>query len=77
MQTYRRRPGVVEVSRIDWSQCEIVTIAPPPKARCPECGCDANILVRSLRGGDGSVTRYALCRRCQEPFVIVVDPELD
>ena len=62
-------------ARIDWSAVEIVTIPPPPRARCPECCCDSQILVRSLRGADGSTTRYAICRSCSEPFVIVVDPD--
>jgi hypothetical protein len=64
--------------RIDWSEVPIVFIKAPPRAQCQACGSlSTPTIVRSEQGGDGSVSRRAICRECSEPFLIVVEPADD
>jgi hypothetical protein len=57
----------------DWTACPLVFI---PMPACPACGAVRPITVRSEAGGDGSVSRKSVCRKCSTRFVIVAEPPL-
>jgi hypothetical protein len=40
---------------------------------CPHCRAPRPIIVRSEAGGDGSITRKCVCRRCSAKFKIVLE----
>lgn len=61
---------------INWTTVPMVCIPPPPRAACPGCGSTSHTIVRSSSGGDGSVTRKAICADCSTPFLVIVDPDL-
>lgn len=54
-----------------WHNAEIVFV---PAVACPHCHATRLITVRSDRGGDGSVSRKSICRRCSMRFVVVIEP---
>ena len=54
-----------------WHACEIVFV---PMVCCPHCGSPKPIVIRSEKGGDGSLSRKSICRSCSKRFVVVVEP---
>jgi hypothetical protein len=58
--------------RIDWTRAAIVEI---PAPTCPECGSPRWKRQRTMPGGDGSITRLAICaeRDCGCPYKIVTE----
>lgn len=59
--------------RIDWSAVPLVFI-PVVRPTCPHCGSQRLTIVRSEKGGDGSVSRKCVCNRCSKPLLVVVEP---
>jgi hypothetical protein len=43
------------------------------RPRCPACNSLKVTSYRTLKNGDGSLTRYAKCRDCRWKFLVVVD----
>lgn len=54
----------------NWTDAPLVFIQ---AATCPACGAGRPLTVRSAQGGDGSVSRRSVCRRCSQRFVVVVE----
>lgn len=59
-----------------WTDAEVVELPAPliPRAVCPKCGCDVRVIVRTMTGGDGSVTRRCKCAGCGERFIELQSP---
>ena len=53
-----------------WSGVPCLSIAPP---HCPFCRSLRPITVRSVANGDGSTTRYSVCRQCSQRFLLIVE----
>lgn len=43
---------------------------------CPYCGATRPITIRSESGGDGSIMRKSVCRRCSKRFRVVIENAL-
>lgn len=61
--------------RIAWSETPLVEQEPPPPRKpCPNCGSQSPPhYVDSHDQGDGSRLRHAICRRCSEPYRILIE----
>lgn len=60
-----------------WAAAPIVTIAPPPKAYCPECSHPHFTIIRTMATeDDGLIIRRCVCHRCSSRFLVLVDSEL-
>jgi hypothetical protein len=59
--------------REEWHEVEMVFVVRPPPILCPHCGASRRFILKSLRGGDGSVSRRCLCRSCLRRYIVVVE----
>jgi transcription elongation factor Elf1 len=47
-----------------------------PAIRCPYCDHVRHLTTKTMKNGDGSITRFVKCRRCDCSFKITTDPSL-
>ncbi len=43
------------------------------RPRCPVCGSVKLRAYRTIRNGDGSLTRYSRCKDCETKLIVVVE----
>ena len=43
------------------------------RPRCPECQSVQILAYKTIDGGDGSLSRYTLCRSCHAKFILVME----
>lgn len=55
---------------ISWSDVPFISIAPP---HCPQCRSLRPITVHTFNNGDGSKTRYSICRSCSTRFRLIIE----
>lgn len=60
-----------KAKRQSWADAPRVFITLPA---CPECNSTNLHTIRSEANGDGSRTRYTICRACQKKFFVVPEP---
>ena len=58
-------------TRQSWADAPRVFISLPA---CPDCACGDLAHIRSEANGDGSYTRYTVCRKCGCRFFVVAEP---
>jgi ribosomal protein L37AE/L43A len=64
------RPRTARLSRIDWSEAEIVFIRRPI---CPFCRSPEYRRTKTEANGDDSTTRKVICAQCSAPYKICIE----
>jgi hypothetical protein len=61
---------ISNTAELVWESAPFVFV---PKALCPFCLFDGYIRTRTEAGGDGSVTKKVVCKKCSKRYKIVVE----